>query len=65
MLDNIFLMSYDYYGAWDTKVGHQTALYTNGEIEGYSIDSAVQYLKNIGVNSVSYTHLTLPTKRIV
>ncbi|MDC5743395.1 glycoside hydrolase family 18 protein [Vibrio europaeus] len=51
MLDNIFLMSYDYYGAWDTKVGHQTALYTNGAIEGYSIDSAVQYLKNIGVNS--------------
>ncbi len=51
MLDHIFMMSYDYYGAWDTRVGHHTALYNNGELVGHSVDSAVQYLKGIGVNS--------------
>ena len=51
MLDHIFMMSYDYYGAWDNTVGHHTALYTNGELEGHSIDSAVQYLKQQGINS--------------
>lgn len=51
MLDHLFLMSYDYYGAWDTKVGHHTALHTNGDLVGHSVDSAVQYLKGQGINS--------------
>jgi len=31
-LDNIFLMSYDFYGAWSNQTGHQTALYCGSTI---------------------------------
>ena len=34
-----------------------------GDIRG--IIQKLDYLKELGVNAVSYTHLTLPTKRIV
>ena len=31
-LDNIFLMSYDFYGAWSNQTGHQTGLYCGATI---------------------------------
>ncbi|NKC13773.1 MAG: hypothetical protein GKR94_16780 [Gammaproteobacteria bacterium] len=51
ILDHVFLMSYDYYGPWGNRIGHQAALYTNGENAGFSANAAVQHLKSVGVPS--------------
>ncbi|KKO45096.1 chitinase [Arsukibacterium ikkense] len=50
-MDYINLMTYDYYGAWNGVLGHQTGLYpsANSPISGFSADEAVQYLLNRGV----------------
>ncbi|PKF61977.1 hypothetical protein CW745_08305 [Psychromonas sp. psych-6C06] len=32
-MDNIFMMSYDFYGAWGSETGHQTALYCGAHVE--------------------------------
>jgi len=44
-IDHIFLMSYDYYGAWsNTELGHQTALYGSSwnPATNYTTDNAVK-----------------------
>jgi chitinase len=50
-MDYINLMTYDYYGAWNGVLGHQTGLYPspNSPISGFSAHEAVQYLLNRGV----------------
>ncbi|MBZ9613364.1 glycosyl hydrolase family 18 protein [Rheinheimera maricola] len=50
-MDYINLMTYDYYGAWNGVLGHQTGLYPspNSPISGFSALEAVQYLLNRGV----------------
>ncbi|GAB2927223.1 glycosyl hydrolase family 18 protein [Rheinheimera gaetbuli] len=50
-MDYINLMTYDYYGAWNGVLGHQTGLYPspNSPIVGFSADEAVQYLLDRGV----------------
>ncbi|MDX3773560.1 glycosyl hydrolase family 18 protein [Chromatiaceae bacterium AAb-1] len=50
-MDYINLMTYDYYGAWNGVLGHQTGLYPspNSPIVGFSAHEAVQYLLNRGV----------------
>ena len=50
-MDTINLMTYDYYGAWNGVLGHQTGLYPspNSPIVGFSTHEAVQYLLNRGV----------------
>lgn len=50
-MDSINLMTYDYYGAWNDVLGHQTGLYpsANSPIVGFSAHEAVQYLLNRGV----------------
>lgn len=32
-MDNIFMMSYDFYGAWGSETGHQTGLYCGAHVE--------------------------------
>lgn len=51
-LDHIFLMSYDFYGAWsNTDLGHQTALYAPSwrPDTNYTTDNGVQALLDQGV----------------
>ena len=50
-MDAINLMTYDYYGAWNGVLGHQTGLFPspNSPIAGFSAHEAVQYLLNRGV----------------
>lgn len=50
-MDSINLMTYDYYGAWNGVLGHQTGLYPslNSPTTGFSAHEAVQYLLNRGV----------------
>ncbi|MFK7873790.1 MAG: glycoside hydrolase family 18 protein [Oligoflexales bacterium] len=45
-MDYIFLMSYDYYGAWNTQTGHMTGLFEgdNAISEGFDTDNSVQIL---------------------
>lgn len=45
-MDYINLMTYDYYGEWDSVPGHHSALYANPNSHrpGSSADEAVQYL---------------------
>lgn len=52
-MDYINLMTYDYYGAWNGVLGHQTGLYPspNSPIVGFSAHEAVQYLLNRGIPS--------------
>ncbi len=51
-LDHIFLMSYDFYGAWsNTDLGHQTALYgaSRKPDTNYTTDNAVKAMLEQGV----------------
>ena len=62
-MDNIFMMSYDFYGAWGPTTGHQTGIYCGphisadqcngtGEFEGkyeYTLDNATKLLLAQGV----------------
>jgi chitinase len=46
-MDYIFAMSYDFYGAWNNDVGHQTAIYcgtqmSTGECDGTGLDAKGQ-----------------------
>lgn len=45
-MDHINLMTYDYYGAWNGTLGHQTGLYPapDAAIAGFSAHEAVNYL---------------------
>lgn len=46
VMDYINLMTYDYYGAWNGVLGHQTGLYPapDAAMEGFSAHEAVQYM---------------------
>ena len=50
-VDYFFAMTYDFYGAWNGTVGHQTALYptADSKIEGYSADEGVRGMIDAGV----------------
>ncbi len=52
-LNYIFMMTYDYYGAWSSTIGHQSGLYPtlNEPIEGYNIDASVKAMLAQGVDS--------------
>ncbi len=52
-MDYIFLMSYDYYGAWNTELGHQTALYdySYNQQDGFYTTASVDSLIMQGVPS--------------
>ncbi|WP_028864759.1 glycosyl hydrolase family 18 protein [Psychromonas aquimarina] len=64
-MDNIFMMSYDFYGAWGPETGHQTAIYCGahisadkcngvGEFAGkpeYTLDNATKILLAQGVTA--------------
>ena len=47
-LDWFGVMTYDFYGSWETKSGHQSALYNFGQ-QALSVDKAVKYYLNKGV----------------
>ncbi|GGX74991.1 glycosyl hydrolase family 18 protein [Saccharospirillum salsuginis] len=46
VMDHINLMTYDYYGAWNNVLGHQTGLYPAPDAAkpGFSAHEAVQYM---------------------
>ncbi|NRB68956.1 MAG: hypothetical protein HRU48_16560 [Vibrio sp.] len=54
LFDNIFLMNYDYWGAFDNTLGHQTNLYGNSvsdssSLDANSADAAIKKLESYGV----------------
>ncbi len=50
-LDYIFVMSYDFYGAWNGTLGHHAGLYPSkvGSIEGFTGSNAIENLTKAGV----------------
>lgn len=44
-VDNIHLMTYDFFGQWDTSLNHHTNLYSANETK-WSADKAIQYMTN-------------------
>ncbi|ASP37634.1 chitinase [Bacterioplanes sanyensis] len=62
-MDYINIMTYDYYGAWNGVLGHQTGLYAapDAAIDGFSAHDAVQHLlsrnvpaEKIGLGAAMY-----------
>ncbi|WP_028865239.1 glycosyl hydrolase family 18 protein, partial [Psychromonas aquimarina] len=50
-VDNIHLMTYDFFGQWDTTLNHHTNLYSADETK-WSADKAIQYMINdLGIPS--------------
>jgi len=51
-LDYIFMMSYDYYGAWNGVIGHQTGLYAaaNEKMQSFNVNDSVNAMLAQGVN---------------
>ncbi|MBH9552179.1 glycoside hydrolase family 18 protein [Inhella gelatinilytica] len=47
LLDQVFIMSYDYHGAWDARTGHHAALLGAGQDD--SLEESVQTLRAAGV----------------
>lgn len=47
LLDHVFMMSYDYHGAWNPRTGHQAALHGAGQDD--SLEESVQTLRSAGV----------------
>lgn len=47
-MDYINLMTYDYYGAWNSTLGHMAGLHpnTNSPLPGFSAEEAVEHLLN-------------------
>lgn len=51
LLDKLYLMNYDLWGAWSRELGHQSNLYGNSSVTTtYSADSAIQLLESYGVD---------------
>lgn len=51
-MDYIFMMTYDYAGAWSNITGHHTPLYSNNEVnEGFYAAAAVETMLQKGVPS--------------
>lgn len=48
-LDHIFLMSYDYYGAWTPVLGHHSALHSSHPGADDSLEQSVAHLRRHGV----------------
>ena len=48
LVDNVNLMTYDFYGSGSTKTGHHTALSSN-EFQDRSAESSIEALMNLGV----------------
>jgi len=52
IVDNLKLMSYDYYGSWSDTTGHLSNLYKNSkEPDGWSTDQAVNLYLKAGIPS--------------
>ena len=49
LVNNVNLMTYDFYGSGSTKTGHHTALLSN-EFQNRSAESSIEALINLGVN---------------
>jgi chitinase len=49
LVNNVNLMTYDFYGSGSTKTGHHTALSSN-EFQNRSAESSIEALINLGVN---------------
>ncbi|MFD2269852.1 glycosyl hydrolase family 18 protein, partial [Vibrio thalassae] len=56
-LDYIYMMNYDYFGAWDTKLGHQTSVMPSTSLSGaapndndmrWSVNAAIQAFEQAG-----------------
>lgn len=50
-IDNIYLMNYDYFGAWENKLGHQSNLKKSSSIgSNFSIERAIEQLQLNGLS---------------
>ena len=49
LVDNVNLMTYDFYGSGSTKTGHHTALSSN-EFQNRSAESSIKSLINLGID---------------
>lgn len=50
-IDNIYLMNYDFFGAWENKLGHQSNLKHSSSLGAdFSIENAVSLLQKNGLN---------------
>lgn len=50
-IDNLYLMNYDYFGAWETQLGHQANLKPSSSLgANFSIEYAVKLLEEKGID---------------